>query len=83
MADPVFLTLAEVIEVHRDQIQRYGGQTGVRDFGKQGTVLYFMNGNQENRPHFSKDAMLAIASGKMAKIEFATLLRALPFTRGK
>ena len=33
MADPVFLNLAEVIEVHADQIKRYGGQEGVRDFG--------------------------------------------------
>jgi death-on-curing protein len=33
VADPVFLTLAEVIEVHVDQIRRYGGQTGVRDLG--------------------------------------------------
>jgi death-on-curing protein len=31
--EPVFLTLAEVIEVHADQITRYGGQGGVRDFG--------------------------------------------------
>lgn len=27
----MFLTLAEVIEIHRDQIERYGGQPGVRD----------------------------------------------------
>lgn len=33
MLEPVFLTLAEVIEVHVDQIRRYGGQGGVRDFG--------------------------------------------------
>ena len=33
MADPVFLTLAEVIEVHVDQIRRYGGQAGLRDLG--------------------------------------------------
>ena len=33
MADPVFLTLAEVIEVHVDQIRRYRGQTGLRDLG--------------------------------------------------
>lgn len=33
MSDPLFLTLAEVIEVHADQIRRYGGQPGVRDFG--------------------------------------------------
>ena len=30
-AEPAFLTLAEVVEVHRDQIERYGGRGGVRD----------------------------------------------------
>lgn len=33
MRGPIFLTLAEAIEVHADQIQRYGGQGGVRNFG--------------------------------------------------
>ena len=33
MIEPIFLTLAEVVEVHADQIKRYGGQDGVRDFG--------------------------------------------------
>ena len=33
MKDPAFLTLAEVIEIHSDQIQRYGGDEGVRDHG--------------------------------------------------
>lgn len=33
MTDPSFLTLAEVIEVHTDQMRRYGGQDGVRDLG--------------------------------------------------
>ena len=31
--DPVFLTLGEVIEIHRDQIERYGGDAGLRDLG--------------------------------------------------
>lgn len=31
--DIVFLGLDEVLEIHRDQIRRYGGLTGVRDFG--------------------------------------------------
>lgn len=31
MKDIVFLTLAEVVEIHADQIQRYGGSDGVRD----------------------------------------------------
>ena len=29
----VFLTLAEVIEIHADQIRRYGGHSGLRDLG--------------------------------------------------
>lgn len=33
MPEPTFLTLAEVVEIHADQIARYGGQDGVRDFG--------------------------------------------------
>jgi death-on-curing protein len=30
---PVFLGLDEVLEIHRDQIERYGGSSGVRDMG--------------------------------------------------
>ena len=33
MRDPLFLTLAEVIEVHADQMRRYGGREGIRDLG--------------------------------------------------
>lgn len=33
MAEPSFLTLAEVIEIHADQIRRYGGHGGMRDLG--------------------------------------------------
>jgi death on curing protein len=29
----VFLTLAEVIEIHADQLRRYGGHSGLRDLG--------------------------------------------------
>jgi death-on-curing protein len=28
---PIFLTLAEVLEIHRDQLERYGGAAGIRD----------------------------------------------------
>ena len=31
MKEARFLSLAEVIEVHKDQTQRYGGHTGIRD----------------------------------------------------
>lgn len=30
---PTFLTLDEITEIHRDQIARYGGSEGIRDFG--------------------------------------------------
>ena len=33
MISPIFLTLAEVINIHSNQIELYGGQNGVRDFG--------------------------------------------------
>lgn len=33
MKDPVFLRLDEVVEIHGDQIDRYGGHTGIRDLG--------------------------------------------------
>ena len=33
MKSPVFLTLAEIIDIHNNQIELYGGKNGVRDFG--------------------------------------------------
>ena len=33
MTDPVFLNLDEVVEIHNDQIKRYGGLPGIRDIG--------------------------------------------------
>lgn len=33
MAEPVFLDLDEVVEIHQDQIERYGGEPGIRDVG--------------------------------------------------
>jgi death-on-curing protein len=32
-APPEFLSLAEILEIHRDQIERYGGDPGIRDLG--------------------------------------------------
>jgi death on curing protein len=29
----LFLTLEETLQIHRDQIERYGGKSGVRDLG--------------------------------------------------
>jgi death on curing protein len=35
-----FLTLAEVVAIHGDQIERYGGFAGVRDFGLLEAALF-------------------------------------------
>jgi death-on-curing protein len=35
-----YLTLAEVLAIHDDQIDRYGGSTGVRDFGLLEAALF-------------------------------------------
>lgn len=31
--EPVFLELAEIVAIHSDQIERYGGTAGIRDIG--------------------------------------------------
>lgn len=33
MTEPAFLTLAEVLLIHKEQIERFGGTHGVRDIG--------------------------------------------------
>lgn len=33
MAEIEFLGLDEILEIHRDQIERYGGSAGIRDIG--------------------------------------------------
>ncbi len=33
MTEPVFLSVEDVLEIHRDQLTRYGGAPGVRDVG--------------------------------------------------
>ena len=38
-AEPVFLTLEEVLALHADQIERYGGSPGLRDAGLLASAL--------------------------------------------
>jgi death on curing protein len=33
LREPEFLTLAEIVTIHSDQIVRYGGEDGIRDMG--------------------------------------------------
>jgi death-on-curing protein len=31
--EPIFLSIGEIVEIHNDQIRRYGGQPSIRDIG--------------------------------------------------
>jgi len=126
MKQTIFLTLSEVVEIHADQIEQYGGGNGVRDINLlssavampyatfSGDFLHrdifemaaayafhisqnhpFVDGNKRtalasalvflelNRIGIPDpdeklyDAMIQIASGKMAKEKFAEILRCL------
>ena len=126
MKDLIFLTIAEVIEIHADQVQRYGGSDGIRDINLlssavatpsasfSGSYLHsdiyemaaayafhicqnhpFIDGNKRaalasalvflelNKVGISDptgklyDAMIALASNKLSKAEFADTLRKL------
>ena len=33
MTEPLFLSFSEVLQIHEDQISRYGGSLGIRDVG--------------------------------------------------
>lgn len=127
MKEPIFLSLAEIIELHSDQIKLYGGSEGVRNmhllqsalaqpeasFG--GVWLHedlfemaaaygyhicqnhpFIDGNKRaglaaaltflgmndimvlDPKGMLCEAVISLASGKMSKKEFASLLRRLP-----
>ena len=39
MASPLFLSVENVIEIHADQIHRYGGSLGIRDVGLLNSAL--------------------------------------------
>ena len=124
--DVLFLTLAEVMDIHTDQVERYGGSTGIRDtdllssavampyasfgdkflhagiFEMAAVYVYhiaqnhpFIDGNKRaalasalvflemngitisDKEDKLYEAMISIATGKMNKVEFAEILRAL------
>lgn len=45
MSDPVFLTLDQVLEIHRRQIERFGGSEGVRDISLIESALFHLVSN--------------------------------------
>ncbi len=36
-----FLTMAEAVEIHKNQIELYGGESGIRDYNLLNSAIYF------------------------------------------
>lgn len=52
MSGPSFLTLAEVLEIHREQIESHGGRGGVRDMGSlESAIAMPQSGSGEQYHH--------------------------------
>ena len=63
MKEPIFLTLAEVVEIHRNQIHLYGGKEGIRDLSLLQSAIAqpeaSFEGRWLNRDHFEMAAAYA------------------------
>lgn len=75
MAEPVFLTLAEVLEIHQDQIRRYGGHSGIRDLTLLKSALAMPRACM-GKEYFHADLM------EMAAAYLFHIVRNHPFTDG-
>jgi len=68
MTEPIFLTFEDVIEIHRDQIVRYGGAFGIREVGLlQSAVLMPLSqfgGKFLHKDLFEMAAALPVPSGQ-------------------
>jgi len=75
MAAPVFLTLAEVLEIHQDQLRRYGGRSGIRDLDLLKSALAMPRAGM-GEEYFHADIL------EMAAAYLFHVLRNHPFTDG-
>lgn len=78
---PTFLTLEEVVEIHRDQIDRSGGAAGIRDLGLSQSAPAqpaashggrFLHGDQFE---MAVASVLGVATGTKDKAVVASFLR--------
>ena len=73
-----FLGLQEVLEIHRDQVSRYGGTMGIRDLNllKSALVFLVLNGHDVQAPEDDlAETVLAVARGGLGKSEVTVFLR--------
>jgi death-on-curing protein len=75
MAEPIFLTLAEVLEIHQDQIRRYGGHPGIRDLDLLKSALAMPRAGM-GEEYFHADIV------EMAAAYLFHIVRNHPFTDG-
>ena len=75
MAEPTFLTLAEVLEMHQDQMRRYGGHPGIRDLDLLKSALAMPRAGI-GAEYFHKDIV------EMAAAYLFHIVRNHPFTDG-
>lgn len=75
MAEPVFLTLGEVLEIHQDQLRRYGGRRGIRDFALLKSALAMPQAGL-GEEYFHKDLV------EMAAAYLFHIVRNHPFADG-
>ena len=73
-----FFGLQEVLEIHRDQVARYGGAAGIRDLNvlKSAPVFLALNGHDFQAPEDDlAETVLAVARGELGKAEVTVFLR--------
>src|SRR4030042_3761254 len=75
MAEPTFLTFAEVLEIHQDQMRRYGGRSGMRDLDLLKSALAMPQAGM-GEEYFHKDIV------EMAAAYLFHIVRNHPFTDG-
>ena len=75
MAEPVFLTLADVLEIHQDQLRRYGGGLGTRDLDLLKSALAMPQAGM-GEEYFHADIV------EMAAAYLFHIVRNHPFTDG-
>jgi death-on-curing protein len=72
--DPLFLSLDEVLEIHQQQIERYGGSNGIRDVaGLESAIATPQATFDEDE---LADLVLAIAAGIVEKPELIQIYEA-------
>lgn len=72
--EPTFLTIDEVLAIHRDQIAHYGGSEGVRDWGVLQSAINDTRLTVGNDAY--ADLVLAVARGEAPKSAVAEFFRA-------